>query len=129
MARITVVNHYPDFIETMTGILDEMAGHEVIGFDVSDATLDTLTETRPQLLVLDIDTADMVLGRKATASDRAAIALGSVPMIVCSGDIAALRERAEEFGDMSNVHMLEKPFTLEALTNVVERALYRAAVA
>ena len=129
MARITVVNHYPDFIETMTGILDEESGHEVTGFDVSDATLDTLVETRPQLLILDIGTADMVLGSNATARDGAAIALGSVPMIVCSGDIPALRDRAEEFGDMSNVYVLEKPFTLEALTDLVERALYRAAVA
>ena len=128
MARITVVNDYPDFVEMMTSILDEMAGHEVTGFDVSEATVDDLVETHPDLLIVDLDIADVVLGNGTKLDDRAAAALGPVPMIVCSGNIAALRERADEFGDLSNVYSLEKPFTLEVLTNLVERALYRAAL-
>jgi DNA-binding NtrC family response regulator len=128
MARITVVNDYPDFTEMMTSILDEMAGHEVIGFDASEVTIDDLLETRPDLLILDIDTADMVIGTGATLDDSAAAALGSVPIIVCSGDIRTLRERAGEYGDLSNVYPLEKPFTLDMLTDLVEQALYRAAL-
>ena len=122
MARITVVNDYPDFIDMMTSILDEMAGHEVTGLDASEATVEDLAATRPDLLIVDFATADLVFGIGAAA-------LGLVPTIVCSGDIPALRELAEEFGDVGTVYALEKPFTLEMLTDVVERALYKAAPA
>jgi DNA-binding NtrC family response regulator len=128
MARITVVNDYPDFVEMMTAILDEMADHEVTGFDASDATVDDLVETHPDLLIVDLGTADLVFGNGAALDGRAAASFGRVPTIVCSGDIHALRERADEFGDLSTVYSLEKPFTLEALTDVVEQALYRAAL-
>ena len=126
MARITVVNDYPDFIDLMTGLLDEMAGHEVTGIDTSEATADDLADSRPDLLIVDLATADVVLGTVAALSDAAAAALGRVPMIVCSGDIPALRERADEFADLGNVYPLEKPFTLDMLTDTVELALYRA---
>ena len=129
MARITVVNDYPDFVELMTSILDEMVGHEVTGFDASEVTLHDLVETRPQLLIVDCGVADMLIGSGATLDDRTAATLGLLPIIVCSGDGPALRERAEAYDDLSNVYALEKPFTLDMLTDVVERALYRAALA
>ncbi len=127
MARITVVNEYPDFIALMTSILDEMADHEVTGFDASEATVDELAATRPDLLIVDLDTANLVFGIDSTLDDDVAAAL-SVPAIVCSADIAALRERADEFSDLGNVYSLEKPFTLGMLSDVVERALYKAAL-
>jgi FixJ family two-component response regulator len=129
MARITVVNEYPDFVDLMTSILDEMVGHEVAGFDASEVTLDDLVETRPELLILDCHMADMLIGHGATLDDRTAAALGLLPIVVCSGDVPALRERADVYGDLSNVYALEKPFTLDMLTVVVERALYKAALA
>ena len=128
MARITVVNDYPDFIDLMTGLLDEMAGHEVTGFDTSEATAYDLAESRPDLLIVDLATADIVLGTDAALTENVAAALSRIPMIVCSGDIPALRERTDEFGDLGNVYSLEKPFTLDMLTDMVERALYRAAL-
>jgi DNA-binding NtrC family response regulator len=128
MGRITVVDDFPDFVEMMTCILDETAGHEVTGFDASGATIDQLAETRPDLLIVDLATADVVFGIDAPLDDRAAAALGPVPTIVCSGDIPALRERADEFRDLGNVYSLEKPFTLDILTALVEQAFYRAAL-
>jgi hypothetical protein len=50
-----------------------------------------------------------------------------VPIVVCSGDNPALRERGDEFGDLGNVYTLDKPFTLEMLTDAVKRALSTAA--
>jgi DNA-binding NtrC family response regulator len=129
MARITVVNDYPEFVELMTGILDEMAGHEVTGFDASEATVDELAETRPDLLIVDLQTAGWVLaGIVAAVGERLAAAFDRVPVIVCSGDIPALRERGDEFADLGNVYTLEKPFTLDMLTDLVERALYKTAL-
>jgi CheY-like chemotaxis protein len=127
MARITVVNDYPDFIEMMTSILDEMAGYEVTGLDAADATVEALAATHPDLLIVDPATADMVFGLGAPLDQRTAGALGPVPIVVCSGDNPALRERGDEFGDLGNVYTLDKPFTLEMLTDAVKRALSTAA--
>jgi DNA-binding NtrC family response regulator len=112
----------------MTSILDELAGHEVTGFDSSEVTLDDLLEERPDLLIVDLDTARRVAGIGRTPSERAVVALRCVPMIVCSGDIPALRERADEFADLSNTYALEKPFAVDALTDLVGRAIYKAAL-
>ena len=129
MARITVVNDYPDFVELMTSVLDEMVGHQVIGLESSETTIDDLVEARPDLLIVDIQAAEALLpGISTTRNDRAAAALSRAPMIVCSGDVSALQEFADEFGDLGNVHTLEKPFTLDRLTDLVEDALYRAAL-
>jgi DNA-binding NtrC family response regulator len=129
MARITVVNDYPDFVEMMTTILDEMAGHEVVGFDASEVTLEDVVESHPQLLIVDLDIADMLVGTGASVDDRTAASLRRLPMIVCSSEILALRERAGEYGDLRHVYPLEKPFTLDMLTDVVERALNEVALA
>jgi DNA-binding NtrC family response regulator len=128
MARITVVDEYPDFVELMTSILDELAGHEVTGLDSSEASLDDLLETRPDVLIADPGTATMVAGMRAARGEPAVVALRCVPMIVCSADAPALRESADEFADLSNVYALEKPFAIDALTDLVERALYKAAL-
>jgi CheY-like chemotaxis protein len=129
MARITVVNDYPDFIDMMTSILAEMAGHEVTGLDASEVSLEDLAATRPDLLIVDLATAEMMLDIGLPLDGRTAVALRPVPLIVCSGDIGPLRERADEFAEQANVYALEKPFTLEMLTNAVGRALYGAAPA
>lgn len=127
MARITVVNDYPDFLELMTTILDEMAGHKVVGFDSSEATLEDLVDARPDLLIVDMQTAEAFLAATAgTSRDRAAATLGQVPMIVCSGNVPALREKADAFADFPHVHTLEKPFTLYGLSYLVEQALEEA---
>jgi DNA-binding NtrC family response regulator len=127
MARIAVVNNYPDFLELMTSILDELVGHEVIGFDSSEATLDDLVEARPDLLIVDLHTVDGVLRwSDAMLSDRPATAIALIPRIVCSADIPAMRARADEFGAHGNTYALEKPFSVDMLVGVVERALREA---
>ena len=128
MARIAVVDDYPEFIELMTSILDVLSGHEVIGFDPSEATVDRLADARPDLLIVDLEAADKVLGIGAAIDGDAHAPLGPVPAIVCSGDIAALRGRADEFFDLGNVDVLEKPFTLDMLTDSVDGALSRTTV-
>lgn len=112
MARITIVNEYPEFLELMTTI-HQMDGHEVIGFDSSNATLDALLETSPDLLIVDLETAAAI----------APAALRRTPLIVCSGDIPALHALADQIGDPSRVHVLEKPFSLDKLAITVHRAL------
>ena len=126
MARITVINDYPDFLETMYAILDGDLGHEVAGFDGDETSLHDIVASDPELLLIDLR-----LGRgQAKGWDilllcRGDDSLRDVPMIVCSADVMTMRERADEFATMG-VFTLEKPFDLDTVTEVVERALRRS---
>jgi DNA-binding NtrC family response regulator len=57
MARITVVNDYPEFLETMYAILDGLEGHDVVGFEGDETTVEQLIESRPELLIVDLRVA------------------------------------------------------------------------
>ena len=123
MARITVINDYPDFLETMYAILDGDLGHQVAGFDGDEISLDDIVASDPELLVIDLR-----LGRgEAKGWDilllcRGDDALREIPMIICSADVMTMRERADEFARIG-VYTLEKPFDLDTVTEVVGRAL------
>jgi DNA-binding NtrC family response regulator len=125
VARITVVDDYADFVEMMTSVLGDGAGHEVIGFGSSQASVVGLLESEPDLLILDLHSADAMGIRPSAVGDGSAAAavLDVVPTIACSGDLPALRYWARACRDRSTVHMLEKPFTLAQLTQVVERTV------
>jgi DNA-binding NtrC family response regulator len=129
VARITVVDDYPEFLEMMTSILDEFAGHEVTGLECTEATVEDLLATSPDLLIVDLRSADgMWTGIDAVAIDRSQAVLGRVPMIVCSGDLLALRAWAEQFRDGDQIYSLAKPFSMDNLSALVERALTASSV-
>jgi two-component system nitrogen regulation response regulator GlnG len=124
MARITVVNDYPAFLETMYTILDGMDGHEVTGFEGEETTLDQLVDSAPELLIVDLRIAGHdIKGWGILVLARTDPALRDVPLIVCSTDIKTLRERADQFNRMGNVYALEKPFDVEHVTELVRTAL------
>lgn len=123
MARITVINDYPDFLETMYAILDGDLGHQVAGFDGDSTSLDDIVTSKPELLVVDLRLGQGdAKGWEILLLCRGDDTLRDVPMIVCSADVTTLRERADEFARM-RVLTLEKPFDLDTVTEVVERAL------
>jgi DNA-binding NtrC family response regulator len=124
VARITVVNDYPEFLETMYAILDRMEGHEVAGFDGDETTIDDLVNSEPELLLVDLRIAgDDMKGWDILMLARAEESLRHVPLIVCSADIETLRERAAEFERIGNIFTLEKPFSIDEVTAVLDRAL------
>jgi DNA-binding response OmpR family regulator len=57
---------------------------------------------------------------------RADERLARVPIIVCSADVTALRERAEDLERVGNVHVLAKPFAIDEITDLVESLVGRA---
>jgi DNA-binding NtrC family response regulator len=119
MARITVIDDYPDFLDLMTGILAEMAGHQIIGFDTSESTVEDLLLSHPDLLIVDLSTA------RAVVRDRPALAVRSrqVPIIVCSGDPEALADWVSNFDESDRIYPLPKPFSLDDLVEMVDSAL------
>ena len=68
---------------------------------------------------------DLVLGGASgweiVVLSRADDRLATLPILVCSADVAALREKGEELERIGNVHILEKPFGIDEITDIVER--------
>jgi CheY-like chemotaxis protein len=124
MARITVVNDHPEFLETMYAILDGEQGHAVAGFDGDETTLDDLVNSKPELLLVDLRIAgDDMKGWDILMLARADESLRDVPLIVCSGDTQTLSDRKEEFERIGGIFTLPKPFSIDEVNAVVEQAL------
>ncbi len=124
MARVTVVNDYPEFIETMYAILDGVGGHQVAGFNGEETTLEQIVRSDPELLIVDLRIAgDDMRGWDTLMLARADDRLRGVPLVVCSADIDTLRARADEFRQVAYTYTLEKPFSVDELMGVVAEAL------
>jgi len=123
--RISVVNDNPDFLELMSAILDEDAGYEVSLFAGERTTAAELAASAPDLLIIDLLLGG-VSGWELVVLARADQRLADVPVIVCSADVAELRERTGELERIGNIHVLEKPFGVDQVTELVERLVGRA---
>jgi CheY-like chemotaxis protein len=120
--RITVIDDQDDFLELMTDVLS--ARHEVVAFSGHDLTPDDVVDSRPDLLVIDLRLARGDLqGLDIVRLARAHRDLQAVPILVCSGDPLALDGRAEALSSAGNTAMLLKPFSLEAVEQIVGRGL------
>jgi two-component system alkaline phosphatase synthesis response regulator PhoP len=123
--RISVVNDNPEFLELMSAILAEDAGYEVTLFDGEQTSMDELAASRPDLLIVDLLLGG-ASGWEIVALARADARLAGVPVLICSADVSALRERAEELERVGNVHVLRKPFGVDELTDTVSGLLDRS---
>jgi DNA-binding response OmpR family regulator len=126
--RITVLNDNAEFLELMSAILDDDAGYDVVTFSEATTRVDDLVESRPDLVIVDLLLAG-ASGWEIVALSRADERLNDVPIIVCSADVASLRDRASELERVGNVHVLSKPFGIDELTELVERLIGRAVAA
>jgi CheY-like chemotaxis protein len=124
--RISVVNDNPEFLELMSAILDEDAGYEVALFDGENTSIAELVQSGPDLVIIDLVLGG-ASGWEIVTLTRAEPKLADVPVIVCSADVTALRERSDELARIGDVHILEKPFSLDQITEIVERLIGRGA--
>ena len=116
--RISVVNDNPEFLELMSAILAEDAGYDVWLFDGEQTSVDEIAASDPELLIVDLLLGG-VSGWEIVALARAHPRLARVPVLICSADVAALRDRAEELERIGDVHVLRKPFGVDELTDAV----------
>jgi len=124
--RISVVNDNPDFLELMSAILDDDAGYDVTLFDGEQTSIAELVASDPDLVIVDLVLGG-ASGWEIVTLTRAEPKLADLPIIICSADVTALRERTDELERIGNVHILEKPFSLDEITDVVERLIGRGA--
>ena len=120
--RISVVNDNPDFLELMSAILDEDAGYDVSLFSGENTSIDELAESRPDLIIVDLILGG-ASGWELVALSRADDRLTSTPIIICSADVTALRDREEELERIGSLHVLAKPFSIDEITELVVRLL------
>jgi CheY-like chemotaxis protein len=126
--HISVINDNADFLELMSAILDDDAGYEVSLFNGQQVAIDALAATAPDLIIVDLLLGG-ASGWEIVTLARADERLAAVPVIICSADIAALRERADDLEHVGNVHVLAKPFAIDEITDLVETLIGRAAPA
>ena len=126
--RISVINDNPDFLELMAAILDEDAGYEVTLFNGEQTTIAEIADSNPELIIVDLLLGG-ASGWEIVALTRADDRLSHLPILVCSADVTALRERADELIQIGNVHILEKPFGIDQVTEMVEGLIGRSATA
>jgi CheY-like chemotaxis protein len=126
--RISVVNDNPDFLELMSAILDEGAGYDVSLFDGEQTTIAELAASSPDLIIVDLLLGG-ASGWEIVTLSRADERLSGTPIIVCSADVAGLREREGELAEIANLHVLAKPFGIDQVTELVERLIGEGVVA
>jgi CheY-like chemotaxis protein len=122
--RISVVNDNPDFLSLMSAILDEESGYAVTLFDGETTSVAEIAEADPDLVIVDLLLGG-ASGWDIVALTRADERLADRPILVCSADVSALREKTDELARIGNVHVLEKPFSIDQITDLVERLIGR----
>jgi CheY-like chemotaxis protein len=120
--RIAVINDNPEFLELMSAILDEDAGYDVSLFDGEATAVDDIAASDPALIIVDLLLGG-ASGWEFVALARADARLADVPVIICSADVIALRDREAELEKIGNVHVLAKPFGIDEMTGLVERLI------
>ena len=128
MARVTVVNDNPEFLELVRDILeDDRYDTTTIDGDRDDA-LDAIRASRPDLLMIDLrNGSDELHGWDIAQEVRREPALAGLPVLVCSADAAALEALKEDLTATRHVGTLTKPFRIDALTEAIDSLLAEAA--
>ncbi len=122
MARVTVIDDSPEFLELMHDIMAEL-GHEMIGLEAVTASFEQVVSTEPQLLIVDLrleDTPQVISGWELVVLARSHRALLNVPVIVCSGDFRELKRRAKDLEQIAGVHVMRKPFHLDEMATRIQ---------
>jgi len=123
--RISVVNDNAEFLDLMAAILDEDAGYDVSLFKGEFVEISELAASDPDLIIVDLLLGG-ASGWEIVTLARSDQRLADVPIIVCSADVTALRDRESDLERIGSVRVLAKPFAIDEITELVERLIGRA---
>jgi CheY-like chemotaxis protein len=124
MARVTIVNDNPEFLELVHDILeDDRYEATTIDGDRPDA-LEQIRASRPDVLMIDIRLGtDTLHGWRVAQELRRDPRFIGLPILVCSGDLLALEQVADDLEEQRHVRTLAKPFAIDDLTRAVDELL------
>ena len=106
----------------MSAILDDDAGYAVTLLTGDATAVDDIAASSPDLIIVDLLLGG-ASGWDIVALSRADERLADVPIIICSADVVALRDRQAELERIGNVHVLAKPFGIDQVTALVEQLI------
>lgn len=124
MARVTIVNDSPEFLDLVRDIL-EGDRYETVTIDGDRAdTLELIRASRPHLLMIDIRLGvEGDHGWQIAQEVRRDPSLEELPVLLCSADPSALAEIEAGLGATRSVRTLAKPFSVDRLTSAIDELL------
>ena len=128
MARVTVVNDTPDFLDLVHDILEgDRYETTLIDGDQGDA-FELVRASRPDLLMIDLRLGGQGLsGWEIAQRVREEPNFKGLPVIVCSADVQAMSELESDLAGTRHVATLSKPFEIQELTDTIDALLGEAA--
>jgi DNA-binding NtrC family response regulator len=124
MVRLAVIDDDPDLGPLIADAV-ALLGWETDALTSTDGLLEHLGQQRPDVILLDIWLEGSVSGWDLLAALAQDAALKAIPVIVSSAAIAEPRVQEAWFGQRG-ILVLEKPFNLDDVYQVVESVLSRA---
>ena len=122
--RVTVVNDNPEFLDLVREILEDDRYDTTTLDGDRPGTIEAIKASRPDLLMIDIRLdVEGDHGWEITQKVRADDAFADLPVVLCSTDPLALDELADQIDASRRVVTLMKPFSIDQLTDAVDRAL------
>ena len=124
MARVTVVNDNPEFLDLVHDILEgDQYDTVLIDGDQPDA-LDQIRSSRPDLLMIDVRLGvEGDHGWEIAQEVRREPQFEELPVLLCSADTVALEGLESRLAETRRVALLAKPFTIDELTSVLDELL------
>ncbi len=120
--RVTVVNDTEAIADLISDLLTGDARFEHRRL-LDEPSIDEIAATEPDLIFLGLRTNGRVHGWNVLEAIRGDTRLSSVSVILCTGDLLALRERMDGADPDALTYVLEKPFDLETFEAAVNGAL------
>lgn len=118
--RITIMNDSEEFLQLAELLLDERGPYAVTTLRTDEATVERIVGSSPELVIVDIGSEEsaQIAFRLARADEPA---LRGIPVLLTT-PTGQLSERLLAAAG-ARVHHLPKPFTGQALEDVVRRLL------
>ena len=117
--RIAVVDDEPSFLDLLQEVLSD-DGYEAHPFPGGVADYQRVRDLAPDAIILDIRMENPRTGWDLLARMRRDDVLGATPVIVCSGDLPSMHERAMDL-ERLGAAVLAKPFDLDDLLALLDR--------
>ena len=118
--HVVVIDDSPDYLRFMEVLLGA-EGFRVSTLSSSDALLELLASSRPDLVITDA----CLPGHEPFSvlhHLRSQDALAAIPVLVCTGAVNEVQERREELA-RSGIDVLMKPFDVDALLSRIAALL------
>ena len=124
MARVTVVNDNPEFLDLVHDILEgDRYETTLIDGDLPE-TVDLIRSSRPDLLMIDVRLGvPGDHGWEIAQEVRGEPQFETLPVLLCSADTTALAELESGLAETRRVATLAKPFTIDQLVSVIDELL------